>query len=478
MSPDGQVGRAAPIGSRRTLFGIHGSLALDHASRNRERAVHDLKELLRFASVSADPAHSHDISRCAHWIAENLRAMGLDCARVVSTRGHPFVYAEWRRSPGPTVLIYGHYDVQPAGPIAEWRSPPFAPQIRGGDLYARGASDDKGQLLAHVKAIDSYLRTSRMLPVNVRCVFDGEEEIGSPNLVRLLEARPRDFAADVAVVSDTMFLRPDRPAITASLRGLLGCEVTIRRAGHDLHAGHYGGAVLNPLEILCEVVDGLHDAEGRVAIEGFYDRTRPREALKVSEQGLTDAEILRSAGVPGGWGEPGFSEYERVTIRPALTVTSITSDDRAGADTGARIPVKATASLDVRLVPEQSPTDIEQRLRRHVMAASPASVGVSVTPMVRVPPVSMAHRHPSIAAASRAYLRGFGVSPTLVGSGGSIPVVSAIRRSLGIPVVLMGFGLPGDNIHAPNERFHLANLFKGIDTAIAFLEELRSDDRR
>jgi acetylornithine deacetylase/succinyl-diaminopimelate desuccinylase-like protein len=448
--------------------------ALAHARGGRSRAVGELMEFLRFPSVSADPARAQGVRRCADWIAEHLRSIGLDGVRVVETAGHPFVHAEWRQAPDrPTLLIYGHYDVQPPGPLERWSFPPFEPSIRGRDLFGRGASDDKGQLFAHVKAIESYLRASGRLPVNVRCVFDGEEEVGSPGLVRLLRARPKDLAADVAVVSDTRFLGPGRPAITHSLRGLLGFELTIRGVARELHAGHFGGTVRNPLEVFCDIVAGLHDGRGRVAVDGFYDlvRTGLRTPPTLGGRDLTEPEILRPAGIHDGWGEPGFSTYERATIRPALTVSSV-GDGSSGRRVSARIPAAVSASLDVRLVPDQTPVEVERLLRRHVASAAPPSVGASLRTTIRVPPVVVDPRDPAVRAASRAYVRGFGVAPAIVRSGGSIPVVSAIHRSLGIPVVLMGFGLPDDNVHAPNEKLHLPNLFGGIETSIAFLDEV------
>jgi len=453
---------------------VNARRALAHVRDRESTTVEELTELLRFPSVSRAPTWTQHVSRCARWIARHLRSIGLDRVEVVRTAGHPFVYADWRGAPGrPTLLVYGHYDVQPPGRIELWRSPPFEPTVRGDELFARGASDDKGQLFAHVKAIEAYLKTSGRLPVNVRCVFDGEEEIGSPGLVRLLGRQPERLGADVAVVSDTRFLAPDRPAITHSLRGLLGCTLTLRSPAGERHAGHFGGVILNPVEVLCDIVDGLHDNDGRVAVPGFYDRVRPSPPAAEP----TDVRERTAPGPPGpgdlgaSWGESGFTPSQRATARPAVSVTAIDGAcDGDGA--GATIPAAATATLDVRLVPDQQPAEVERMLRHHVTAEAPASIATLLRTRVRVPPVMIDPAHPAIRAAARAYVRGFGVQPALVGSGGTIPVVSALHRALGIPVVLMGLGLPDDNAHAPNEKLHLPNLFRGIETSIAFLEEV------
>ena len=448
--------------------------ALAYARGSRSATVAELKELLRFPSVSGAQMSTEHMLRCARWIARHLRSIGLNGVRVVRTAGHPFVYAEWRGAPGrPTLLVYGHYDVQPPGRSERWRSPPFEPTVREGELFARGASDDKGQLFAHIKAIGAYLKTSGRLPVNVRCVFDGEEEIGSPALVRLLGREPGRLRADVAIVSDTRFLARERPAITHSLRGLLGCTLTVRGPAGERHAGHFGGVVLNPLEVLCDMIDGLHDTDGRIAIGGFYDRVRPvqRRPWLLAPRDAAVPGDPRPLEIAPGSGERGFTPSERATARPALSVIAIDG----GADgnrAGATIPAAATATLDVRLVPDQEPVEVERLLRRHIATVAPTSASASIRTRVRVPPVVIDPAHPAIRAAARAFVRGFGNEPAFVGSGGTIPVVSALDRALGVPVVLMGFGLPDDNVHAPNEKFRLANLFRGIETSIAFLEEV------
>lgn len=287
----------------------HPMNPLAYARTHRARFLAELKRLVRFPSVSAQPAHAKDVRACAAWLAEHLQRIGMHGVRVIPTPRHPIVYAEWKWAPGrPTVLVYGHYDVQPPDPLKEWMTPPFAPAVRGRHLYGRGASDDKGQLFAHVKALESYLQTARRLPVNVKCLFEGEEEIGSPNLKPFIERHRRALAADAAVMSDTRMLGPDQPALTYSLRGGLGLELEVAGPKRDLHSGTFGGAVHNPLQALCEIIAGLHDAEGRIAIPGFYDRVRrpdERERSYMATVGPPDARILADAGAGRAWGSPG-----------------------------------------------------------------------------------------------------------------------------------------------------------------------------
>lgn len=439
------------------------------------RFVEELRQLVRFPSVSSQPDRAADVRRCAGWLAAQLHAIGLEGVRTISSAHHPIVYAEWLRARDrPTVLVYGHYDVQPVGPLGRWRTPPFGAAIVGDDLVGRGSSDDKGQLFAHVKAIESRLRTSGRLPVNVRCVFEGEEEIGSPGLTVLLRERPTLFAADVALVSDTRMLGPNRPAFTYSLRGLLALELIVGGPVHEVHSGHLGGAVADPLRALCELVAGLHDRRGRVAIPGFYEHVRDvpaRERAVMARDGPSDARMLQAAGVSSGSGEIGFTAYERATIRPALTITDIESG-HAGTGVKAAVPTRATAELDFRLVPDQDPARIGRLVREHLARRAPASVRLTVRTRTCADPVVVSPRHPAVQAAALAYRRGFGVPPVFLRSGGSIPVVAALQRRLGIVPVLMGFALPSDRMHAPNEKLHLPTFHRGIATSIWFMEEV------
>jgi len=443
-----------------------------YARRNAGRFVGELMDFVRFPSVSAQAAHASDVRACAVWLAGQLRRIGMEHVSVIRTPRHPIVCADWLHAAGrPTVLIYGHYDVQPPDPLAEWQTPPFEPAVRGDDLYGRGASDDKGQMLCHVKALESFMQTAGALPVNVRCIFEGEEEVGSPSLQAFLERHKDALRADLAVMSDMRMVAPDRPAITYALRGALSLELEVRGPGQDLHSGNFGGAVHNPLQALCEIVAGLHDADGRVAIPGFYDDVREvsgRERAYMAHHGPTDAEILRDAGSPAGWGEEGYSLYERVGVRPALTINGITGGYQ-GEGSKAVIPARAVAKINIRLAHAQDPSTVERLFRRHVGRVTPPTVRTTVNATLAAKPALVARDHPAMRAAAWAYRKGFGAAPVFLRSGGTIPVVNTFQGLLGLPTVLMGFALPDDRMHAPNEKFHLPNFFNGIQTSLHFL---------
>ena len=446
--------------------------ALAYARRHRSRFVNELKEFVRFPSISSQPKHDPDIRRCASWLANDLRRIGLDQVRIIPTKRHPIVYATWRRARNkPTLLIYGHYDVQPADPLQEWRTPPFHPVIKGENLYGRGACDDKGQLFTHVKALESYLTVERKLPVNVKCIFEGGEELGdSPGLESFLSRNKNALGADAAVMSDTRMLGPNRPALGYAQRGNLRFELAIRGPRHDLHSGNFGGAVRNPLEALCEIIAGLQDPEGRVKVRGFYDKVREwssEEREYMEKTGPKDAEILRDAGA-GPWGEPGYSLYERVTIRPSLTVSGIRGGYQ-GTGVKTVIPARALAKISIRLVPDQDPREIEELVRQHFASVAPSTVSLSMRTLAASSPALINRKHPALKAAAFAYEKGFGARPVFLRSGGSVPAASMFQKILEIPTVLMGFALPDDRIHAPNEKFHLPNFFRGIETSIWYL---------
>lgn len=452
------------------------------ARANRSRLVRELKDFVRIPSVSGDPARAADVKRCAEWLAGHLRRIGLQRVRVFPTPRHPIVYAEWRGAPpgAPTLLIYGHYDVQPADPLNEWRRPPFEPTVIGDDLFGRGACDDKGQMFVHVKAIEAYLKTAGRLPVNIKCLFEGEEEIGSTNLDAFVARNARPLAADAAVVSDMKILAPDRPAITFAVRGELGLEIIVTGQRGDLHSGNFGGALHNPLQSLCEIVASFHDSLGRIAIPGVYDAVRTvgdveREWMR--RDGPTDAQFLKDAGATrGGWGEHGYSLYERTTIRPALTVNGLTGGYQ-GPGAKAVLPARASAKVSFRLVPSQDPEEIERRLRAHVARVTPPTVRVSVRRTLASRPSVVDRRHPAMRAAAEAYRRGFGRSPAFLRLGGSIPIVETFSRLLKVPTVLMGFALADDAIHGPNEKFHLPNFYNGITTSVEFLSLFAREPR-
>jgi acetylornithine deacetylase/succinyl-diaminopimelate desuccinylase-like protein len=446
--------------------------ALAYLDRHRARFLEELKEFVRFPTVSAQPRHAADLQRCASWLAAHLRGIGLTRVNVVKTNRHPLVYAESRREPGrQTVLIYGHYDVQPADPIHEWRSPPFDPVVLDGNLYGRGACDDKGQMFAHVKAIESHLSEQKTLPVNVKCLFEGEEEIGSPNLAPFLNTNRRTLKADVAVMSDMPMLELGRPAITYSMRGGLSLELEVTGPDRDLHSGIFGGAVQNPLQALCEIVARLHSSDGSVAIPGFYNNVRSwsrAERRYMAHTGPDDRKILKDAGAFMGWGEDQYSLYERTTVRPALTVNGIAGGYQGPGGKGV-IPARAVAKLSVRLASDQDPREIERLLRRYVARITPPAVRSKVRATQAAKPALVSRQLPAMRAATLAFRKGFGASPVFLRSGGTIPVVNTFQQLLGIPTILMGFALPDDRMHAPNEKFHLSNFYNGIATSIWFL---------
>jgi acetylornithine deacetylase/succinyl-diaminopimelate desuccinylase-like protein len=448
---------------------------LAYARSHRARFLDELKRFVRFPSVSAQRKHAGDVRACAEWLAGQLKAIGMAGTRIVPTPRHPIVYAEWKGAPGrPTVLIYGHYDVQPPDPLNEWTSPPFEPTVRGRHLYGRGACDDKGQLFAHVKALESCLKTTGRLPVNVKCLFEGEEEIGSLNLKTFLMKNAEKLAADAAVMSDTRMMGPDQPALTYSLRGGLSLELEVTGPRRDLHSGTFGGAVHNPLQALCEIVARLHDKDGRIAIPGFYDHVRlpdERERAYMATVGPSDAKILADAGSERSWGEKGFSLYERTTIRPSLSICGLTGGYQ-GEGSKAVIPARASAKLNFRLVPDQDPREIDVLVRRCLDRATPSTVRSRITTQLGARPAVLDRGQPVMRAAAHAYRRGFGAAPVFLRSGGSIPVVNLFQERLEIPTALMGFALPDDRIHAPNERFFLPNFERGIATCLAFMEEM------
>ncbi|HVM34043.1 MAG TPA: dipeptidase [Actinomycetota bacterium] len=449
--------------------------AREYVRIHADRFVRELTEFVRFPSIGAQPQRAGDVLRCAKWLANHLSGIGLPWVRLVKTDGHPIVHARWTRDANrPTLLIYGHYDVQPVDPEKEWRHPPFHPKVVGRDLYGRGACDDKGQLFVHVKALEAFLKTSGALPINVHCVFEGEEESGSSSLEKALVDRPQEFAANACIVSDMSMPAPGRPAITYSLRGSWSCEIEVTGPRSDLHSGVFGGVAHNPLQVLGEVIAGLHDDLGRIDVPGFYSNVRSwsaQERAYMRRVGPSDEALLRSAGARAGWGESGYSLYERATIRPALTINGL-SGGYQGAGPKSVIPARASTKINFRLAADQDPKEVERSFRRHVARVLPPTVTARITGDIAARPVVIDREHPVIEAAIDACRRGFGREPVFLRSGGTIPVVSLFQERLGLPLVLLGFALPTDGMHAPNEKFHLPNFFGGIATSIEFLAEM------
>ncbi|WP_310394994.1 dipeptidase [Hymenobacter sp.] len=461
--------RVAPVGAP-----VHPPPSRGPAAWS-SRFLAELQELVAFPSISTDPQYAGAVRACADWLARHLRGLGLDGVRVFETPRHPVVYAEKRVHPArPTLLIYGHYDVQPVAPAAAWTVPPFGGLVRGPRLYGRGASDDKGQFFTHLKALEILLQTGRPLPLNVKVLLEGEEEIGSPHLGAFIREHRDRLRADWAVLSDTNLLSAAQPALTYGLRGSLSAELEVHGPAAELHSGIFGGAVLNPLQALCELLAGLHDRHGRVALPGFYDAVRPAapaERAYLRRHGPPDAQLLREAQVGQGWGEAGYSLYERTTLRPSLSITGL-GGGYQGAGIKSVIPPRAAAKLSFRLAPGQDPHAVERQLRQYLARRTPPQVRATLTAQLHARPYTVAPTHPVMRAAGRAYATGFGRRPVLQRSGGTIPVVTLFEEELGIPTVLMGFGLPDDRKHGPDEFLHLPNFWRGIQTSLAFMREL------
>ncbi len=448
--------------------------ALRYAAEHADRFVDELCELLRIPSISTQDEHLDDCRAAAMRLATELERIGLERVELHETGGPPILYAEWLGAgPGaPTVLLYGHYDVQPPDPLDEWLSDPFDPQEREGNLYARGASDDKGQLYTHVKALESILATDGRLPLNVKLVIEGEEESGSVHLDGFLEEHAAELAADCGLISDTHMPGPDQPSLVASLRGMAYCEVTVSGPTHDLHSGLYGGTVRNPAEELGRLLATLKDADGRVLVEGFYDdvlELDPAERARLAEVPFDEAGFLASSGAKHLHGEAGYSTAERIGTRPTVEVNGIWG---GYIDPGAKtvLPARAHAKVSMRLVPHQRPGSTAALLRRHLEHHAPEGIGVEVRELHGGHPCLVDVKHPAMQAASAALAAEFGRAPVFERAGGSIPVVASFAQVLGIAgTVLMGFGLPDDRLHSPNEKITLAQFHRGIAASIRFL---------
>lgn len=435
---------------------------MDYAAylkQHEARHLEELKAFLRIPSISALSAHKADMVKAANWLVEQLKAAGLQRAELIETPGHPVVYAEWLGAPGaPTALIYGHYDVQPVDPEHLWETPPFEPTVRDGKIYARGASDDKGQVFQHIKALEALLATEGKLPVNVKLLIEGEEEVGSTHLDDFVLANQELLKADVLVISDTPLYAKGQPALCYGLRGLAALELTLTGAKGDLHSGLYGGAVQNPLHALVELLASLHE-NGRVAVKGFYDRVvelTVEERAEFAALPFDEAAYRAELGVPELFGEPGYTPTEQTWARPTLELNGVWGGFQ-GEGTKTVIPNQAHAKITCRLVPDQDPKEIQQLIQAHLEAHLPPGVTLSVTLQDTARPVVTAIDHPALQAAAAALAEGYGKAPYFTRMGGSVPVVETFANRLGLPAVLMGFGLPDENFHAPNEHFNLDN---------------------
>jgi acetylornithine deacetylase/succinyl-diaminopimelate desuccinylase-like protein len=452
--------------------------AVEFAKDNGERFVDELKALLRIPSISTDPQRVDDVRKAAQFVADELTRIGLQNVHLIETttpthKGHPLVYADWLHAPGkPTVLCYGHYDVQPAEPLELWTTPAFEPDIRNGNIYARGAVDDKGQMWMHVKALES-LTTAGGLPVNIRVIVEGEEEVGGEGIAAFVREHGDQLKADVALVSDTEMFAPDLPTLCVGLRGMIYTEIEVQGARTDLHSGLYGGAAPNPFVALAQIIAKLKDADGKILIPGIYDKVqKPTDAeLKAWKALPFDEEDYREheVGSTELTGEPGYSVLERTWARPTLDVHGMPGGF-IGAGAKTVIPAKALAKVSLRLVPDMTPAETFALYKTYVESIVPRGCSVDVRMIHSGDPIVVSTDNRFVAAATEAMKTVFAQDTVFVRGGGSIPIVGDFVRELGIPTVMMGFGLPDDNLHAPNEKFNLSNFHRGIESIIRWLE--------
>lgn len=445
----------------------------EYFDKNDAQIRDELFEFLRIPSVSAKSEHNADVMRAAEWLKASMEKAGLEAA-IHPTGGHPVVIGEWRGAAGaPTVLVYGHYDVQPAEPLHLWTSPPFEPTIRNGNIYARGSVDDKGQLFLHVKAIEAHLKTRGKLPVNVVMIAEGEEEVGSENLEQFIESNKDLLACEAVVISDSAMFAPGQPSILSSLRGLAYFEINVEGPSVDLHSGAYGGAVINPATALAKIIATFHDDNWQVAIDGFYDSAHewPNERREALKKLPFDESVFREeTGAIRLGGEKGYTTLERLWTRPTCEVHGLLSGyTNEGAKTV--LPSKAMAKVSCRLVPDQDPIEITRLMRAHVAKVAPAGVTVTVNYLHGGRPWRAELKGPLYDSARRALATAFEKEPVIVGEGGSIPVVGDFERILGVPVLLVGFGLPGENAHAPDEWMSEENFRIGMRAMAAFWDE-------
>jgi len=445
-----------------------------YLDQHRDRFLDELMELLRIPSVSADPAFLPAMKQASEFVRDQFAKLGMK-TEIVPTAGHPIVTAEWLGRPGAkTVLVYGHYDVQPPDPLNLWTTPPFEPTLREGKLFARGSSDDKGQFFTHVKSVEAWLKATGSLPVNVKFVIEGEEEVGSVHLDQFLEERKSQLASDVAVISDTAQYAPGMPAITYGLRGIIACEVILRGPKKDLHSGVFGGSVANPVNALCQLVGQLHDDQGRVQIPGFYDDVTPLTAAERQQFAalpFDEPAYLKELGSPAAWGETGYTTLERRWARPTCDVNGMYGG-YTGVGPKTIVPAQATAKITCRLVPKQDPQKITAALEQFLRSRCSSGVTLEFQTFHGAGAFLLSPTSPYIAAARAAIREGFGAEPVLIREGGSIPVVNAFQQVLGVDTLLLGWGQNTDNLHSPDEHFTVDDFHRGIRASTALWSEL------
>ena len=446
-------------------------------AEHRDAHLAELNEFLRIPSISALSEHKEDMQTAANWLATKLTNLGIEHVSIDQTAGHPVVYGEWLHAEGaPTVLFYGHYDVQPVDPLELWETAPFEPTIRDNKLFARGASDDKGQVFMHLKTIEALFALDGTLPVNVKFLIEGEEEIGSAHLPAYVDANKEKLAADLILISDTGLYAPGKPAVCYGLRGLAGIQIDVRGAKGDLHSGLYGGGVQNAIHALANILASFRDEHGTIQVDGFYDNVRPlsdeeRQAYK--DLNFDEQALKEEVGVTELFGEAGYSYLEQTWARPTLEVNGVFGGF-SGEGIKTVLPAEAGAKITCRLVPDQDPDEIVAKLRAHVEKHKPAGVDVTISEFDKGPAYITPFDHPVIQAAGRSYERVYEVPTAYIRGGGSIPIVAAFDQMLQLPVVLMGFGLNSENFHAPNEHFHLENFDKGLRVLGDYLYEVAS----
>src|SRR5688572_591056 len=448
--------------------------ALDYLQENRERFVRELSDYVRFPSVSAQPHHKKDVAACAQWIHDRCRAIGLD-TRLCETNGHPIVVAKTPPRPKrPHYLVYGHYDVQPAEPFELWTTPPFEPRIDNGSLFGRGASDNKGQHLAHLNAVEACLKTGAGLPCNLTFVIEGEEEVGSEHLAEFLKKNRAELKCDTVVISDNGIPSPRHPALTYGLRGITAFEVTVHGPSRDLHSGIYGGSVENPAMALAQLLAKLRDKNGRITIPGFYDDVVPLSAYErkqLARLPYKESEYKKFLGVAELFGERGYTATEQRSARPTLEINGLTSGYQ-GEGSKTIIPAWARAKITCRLVPNQKPHKISKLVIKHLKSICPATVRVSVEAGHGGDPYLVSPKSPQAEAAMRALKSAFGFDPVLMREGGSIPIVNDFKKVLGVDTLLLGLSLPDDNAHSPNEKFDLECFRRGMLMSACLWQEM------
>lgn len=441
---------------------------------NRESYIEELKELLRIPSISAIPEHKNDMQRAAEMVSDKLKLAGLNKVKIFQTEGHPIVYGEWLGAPGkPTVLVYGHYDVQPVDPIELWDSDPFEPVVKGNKIFARGATDDKGQLFMHIKSVEACFKKHGSLPVNVKFCIEGEEEIGSPSLGSFIATQKEMLKCDTVLVSDTSLYAPGLPTITYGLRGLCYMEIELTGPNRDLHSGTYGGAVANPINVLAQMIAKLHDKNGKITIPGFYDtvlQLTKAERENFKKLKFSEKAYAKEIGLTELAGEKGYTTLERTWARPTLDCNGIYGG-WTGAGAKTVIASKATAKISMRLVPHQDPKKIEKLFTKYIKEITPKTVKIKVTALHGGQPVITPLEHKATKAASVAMERAFGKKTVYMREGGSIPVIATFFQLLKAPSVLMGLGLNTENLHSPNEHFDLNHFMLGIQSSAYFFEE-------